>query len=129
LSKIWYDNEYDGAKARTKNLAHYEHIKKVVPKENLLEMELGDGWEPLCNFLGVPIPEVPYPCSNDSEVFQGRHRLGKSLLVQFLVAIIFMIFITVTAPMQALELYGRDPGLFTAYLMLGERLAFSFIIL
>ena len=26
---------------------HNAHIKKVVPKERLLEMDLQDGWEPL----------------------------------------------------------------------------------
>ena len=120
LSTIWYDNEYDCAKARIRHLKHYEHIRKVAPKENLLEMELGDGWEPLCSFLGVPIPEVSYPHSNDSEVFQNRHRLGKGLLVQLVVAIIFMILISITVPMQAKDLYGRDPKLFMSYLRLCE---------
>jgi hypothetical protein len=120
LSRIWYDNEYDGAKARIQYLEHYEHIRKIVPRENLLEMELGDGWEPLCNFLGVPVPKVPYPRSNDSEVFQNRHRVGKSLLVQFIVAIVSMILISVFVPMQARGLYVRDPQLFLAYLRLRE---------
>lgn len=120
LSKIWYNNEYDGTKARIKYMTHYEHIRDIVPKENLLEMELGDGWEPLCNFLGVPVPEVPYPCSNDSEVFQNRHRVGKSLLIQFIFAIVFIIAISVSVPMQASELYARDPEQFLLHLKLSE---------
>jgi hypothetical protein len=33
---------------------------------DLLEMNLsqGDGWAPLCEFLGAPIPDVPFPASN-----------------------------------------------------------------
>jgi hypothetical protein len=118
LSTIWYDNEYDGPKARARHLEHYQHIRQVVPKENLLEMELGDGWEPLCQFLGVPVPDVPYPHSNDSKVFQNRHRLGKSLLVQLVVGIILMAFIAATVPMQAQDIYRRDPELFLSYVRL-----------
>jgi hypothetical protein len=34
--------------------------------ETLLEMNLsrGDGWDPLCAFLGVPVPEQPFPATN-----------------------------------------------------------------
>ncbi|KAG1448562.1 hypothetical protein G6F46_009427 [Rhizopus delemar] len=48
---------------------HIEHIKKVVKPENLLIMELGDGWEKLCKFLGKPIPQIPYPHSNKRDNF------------------------------------------------------------
>jgi len=27
---------------------------------------LGDGWEPLCAHLGVPVPDQPYPQSNST---------------------------------------------------------------
>lgn len=37
-----------------------------MPKERLLVMQLGDGWEPLCRFLGKPIPDEPFPRANDS---------------------------------------------------------------
>lgn len=35
-------------------------ILDVVPKERLLVMNLGDGWEPLCEFLNKPVPFEPY---------------------------------------------------------------------
>jgi hypothetical protein len=41
-----------------------------VPKENLLVMELGEGWERLCAFLGKPIPYVPYPNLNNPKELQ-----------------------------------------------------------
>jgi hypothetical protein len=40
-------------------------IKENVPKERLLVMRLGDGWEPLCKFLGKPVPDEPFPWAND----------------------------------------------------------------
>jgi hypothetical protein len=39
----------------------------VVPR--LLELRLGDGWEPLCAFLGVPVPGKPYPRVNNTNEF------------------------------------------------------------
>ena len=47
-------------------LASWEmKVIDAVPAEKLLVYRLGDGWEPLCNFLGVPVPDVPYPHEND----------------------------------------------------------------
>ena len=42
-------------------------VRSVVPPEKLLEMELGDGWAPLCKFLKVPVPDGPLPRANDTE--------------------------------------------------------------
>jgi len=45
---------------------YHAYVREVVPKEKLLEMRLGEGWEPLCKFLGVPVPDQPFPRANDS---------------------------------------------------------------
>lgn len=45
--------------------AHEDKVRSLVPKEQLLEMDLNDGWEPLCKFLGVPVPNEPFPRAND----------------------------------------------------------------
>lgn len=37
-----------------------------MPKDQLLEMDLSEGWEPLCKFLGVPVPDEPFPRANDA---------------------------------------------------------------
>lgn len=33
-----------------------EHVKATVPSDRLLVYRIGDGWEPLCHFLGVDVP-------------------------------------------------------------------------
>ncbi|OAX81408.1 hypothetical protein ACJ72_04253 [Emergomyces africanus] len=50
---------------------HYDKIRRLVPKERLLEYKLGSGWQPLCEFLGkeVPGPEVEFPFLNESAEF------------------------------------------------------------
>ncbi|MFC6839613.1 sulfotransferase family protein [Xanthomonas theicola] len=32
-----------------------------VPKERLLVLTADEGWDRLCGFLGLPVPQVPYP--------------------------------------------------------------------
>ena len=43
-----------------------EEVKRTVPEEKLLVFNVKEGWEPLCKFLNVPIPEGPFPHTNDS---------------------------------------------------------------
>jgi Sulfotransferase domain len=57
-------------KARKAYRDHYALVRRVTPKERLLEYRLGDGWEPLCEFLDKPMPDVPFPRVNDSEALQ-----------------------------------------------------------
>ena len=37
---------------------------QVVPKNQLLLFKLSDGWEPLCEFLGKPVPKEDFPHRN-----------------------------------------------------------------
>lgn len=48
-----------------------------MPKERLLDYELGLGWKPLCDFLGKDIPRKPFPHLNEVKEFQDAldHRV------------------------------------------------------
>lgn len=49
---------------------HYDHIRKRCGGPGrLLEYEVKQGWEPLCKFLQVPIPEQDFPAGNDPDDF------------------------------------------------------------
>ena len=61
--------------ARQKYLEHYEHVRRVVPKENLLEFRSEDGFGPLCAFLGDEVPSFKYPNTNDSDSFVWYHAM------------------------------------------------------
>lgn len=43
-----------------------------VPADRLLVWSVAEGWEPLCEFLDLPVPEVPFPRLNDSTQFAER---------------------------------------------------------
>ncbi|KAG4435468.1 hypothetical protein IFR05_009040 [Cadophora sp. M221] len=54
---------------------HYNEVRSLVPKENLLEFRVQDGWEPLCKFLGQPVPMgSKFPNTNDNRDFVSRSR-------------------------------------------------------
>lgn len=44
-------------------------VRRAIPAGRLLEWSPKDGWEPLCRFLEVPVPDVPLPFVNDTEAF------------------------------------------------------------
>ena len=44
-------------------------VKAEIPASRLLVHTAKDGWEPLCAFLGVPVPATPYPRTNSKEEF------------------------------------------------------------
>lgn len=54
---------------------HVARVKTVVPPERLLIHAPQDGWEPLCAFLGKPVPAEPYPHANESAELKRMIRI------------------------------------------------------
>lgn len=106
---------------------HYNMIRGLVPKENLLEWTVGDGWEPLCKvcsglmsmltcidlvqFLGKEVPNEPFPRVNDAAGFDARerqwHKKNSAALVTNLA-----IFCSVVAVGAAALSYRRSGRIF-----------------
>ncbi len=59
---------------------HTEAVKQHVPPEKLLIFQVKEGWEPLCAFLNVPIPDVPFPHVNDREMILWRFKMLRRTL-------------------------------------------------
>lgn len=53
-------------RARSVYETYYRDVRAAVPEERKLEYRIGDGWEPLCRFLDVDVPDVPFPMDNHS---------------------------------------------------------------
>jgi len=53
---------------------HNESVKAYVAPERLVIWNAKDGWAPLCNALGVPIPDEPFPKTNTRAEFIQRIR-------------------------------------------------------
>ncbi|MCB9591127.1 MAG: sulfotransferase family protein [Sandaracinaceae bacterium] len=53
---------------------HYEHVRRTAPADRLVEWTARDGWGPICEALGVAIPDAPFPRSNTREDWRAREK-------------------------------------------------------
>jgi hypothetical protein len=53
--------------------AHYAAVRATVPAERLLEWSPADGWAPICERLGLPVPAEPFPRLNTREDWATAH--------------------------------------------------------
>ncbi|WP_273184117.1 sulfotransferase family protein [Hyphomonas adhaerens] len=72
VSKV-LERSFDGAKTKEELIevfnAHEAAVKAAIPADRLLVHSAKDGWDPLCAFLGMPVPEGDYPRTNSKEEF------------------------------------------------------------
>eukprot|EP00605_Chrysophyceae_sp_TOSAG23-4_P000874 GSChrysophyteH1.ASY1.ANO1.965.1 assembled CDS len=74
MKKVWDDKVFRGDYSSAGLSTCFENWNASVindcPVDRLLVFEAKDGWEPLCSFLGVPVPNCPYPHVNDTSEFK-----------------------------------------------------------
>jgi hypothetical protein len=57
-------------------IAHNEAVQSAIPAEQLLIFDVKEGWQPLCEFLGVPVPAGDLPRSNSRTEFWDLVEVG-----------------------------------------------------
>jgi Sulfotransferase domain len=55
-------------------VSHNDAVRRAIPPERLLEWTPADGWGPICERLGLDVPDDPFPKTNDTK--QWRADLG-----------------------------------------------------
>lgn len=64
---------------KTAAIAAYERhnadVRATADPARLVEWQPGDGWEPICAALGVPVPEAPFPHLNTKDDFRAMTGL------------------------------------------------------
>jgi len=50
--------------------AHENSVITSMPPDELLVYDVAEGWESLCAFLGVPVPDQPFPNTNTTADFR-----------------------------------------------------------
>jgi hypothetical protein len=48
-------------------------VQQTLPADRLLTYDVAQGWEPLCAFLGVPVPDEPFPRINAQQELLATH--------------------------------------------------------
>jgi hypothetical protein len=49
--------------------AHNAAVSAAVPAGKLLVYDVVSGWDPLCEFLGLAVPDRPFPRANSGDGF------------------------------------------------------------
>jgi len=93
---------------RSRYRQHNQYVKSVVPKTQLLQYHPSDGWEKLCNFLGTPVPDTPFPHVNkggtvihDTIVFtptfqqMKRETFVNLTIVSFIIVVLILKFLDI----------------------------------
>lgn len=55
---------------------HNTAVREGVPEGKLLVFDAKQGWAPLCAFLGVPVPDAPFPSVNTTDDFRKMIGIG-----------------------------------------------------
>ena len=73
LTPFYIDDTFGGLPDRGMAIEAYRRnnamVREVIPADRLLVFTPSDGWEPLCAFLGDPVPKAPFPKSNARDEF------------------------------------------------------------
>lgn len=77
IYEVIWDGVFDGRMddkdhVIARYLAHNQGVRQRAPADRLLIFDPAAGWPPLCEFLGCPQPDEPYPKTNTTAEFQKR---------------------------------------------------------
>lgn len=100
--------------AKKRFRAHNAHVLENSPKDQLLEYTVSEGWEPLCKFLGVGVPNAMFPSIEDSNrmakerlkensVLKRAKREQKITIALFGAAAAFVVYKLVKDPPSVVE--------------------------
>merc|ERR1719245_1234564 len=64
MSPDYYWNVPNKMLATKRYREHNVYVKTVCPKDKLLVFNIKDGWDPVCKFLGLEKPDIPWPNEN-----------------------------------------------------------------
>ncbi|KDA41575.1 sulfotransferase family protein [Frankia sp. B2] len=53
---------------------HNAAVQREISADRLLVFDVAQGWGPLCDFLGVPVPGEQFPRLNNREAYAAKHR-------------------------------------------------------
>jgi hypothetical protein len=72
ITRTGFPEDMDQEQLARAYVAHNEAVKATIPSRQLLVFQVKDGWAPLCDFLGVAVPDEDFPRTNDRAEFWDR---------------------------------------------------------
>lgn len=74
IEKNTFHGDFSEANAIATFERHNDEVRRLIPPERLLVYEVTQGWQPLCAFLGLPVPDAPFPRTNARDEFWASTR-------------------------------------------------------
>ncbi len=76
LFGVIFEGVFNDVDDRAQVIAGYERwlseVRRHIEPDRLVEWMPGDGWEPLCSALGLPVPNRPFPHENSTASYVAR---------------------------------------------------------
>lgn len=89
MEEMWHQSGLipDGADTDSESMRRAmerfnDEVQETIPADRLLVWSVSEGWDQLCKFLEVPIPDTPFPHLNDSKEFAERVIDGALIALQ-----------------------------------------------
>ncbi len=76
----------------------YEDVRRTIPKDQLLEFSVKDGWDPLCKFLGVSVPDISFPKMDNHSTIEVKffHAMLRVAMFVSIIIVLADIYVVVT---------------------------------
>ena len=71
-ARVYPEGVSDPRATQRRFLEHNARVKAEVPPRRLLLWQVKDGWGPICEALGLPVPDEPFPHVNTTKEFKAR---------------------------------------------------------
>jgi len=71
LKNTFTENWQNETEAKRAYEQHNADVRASVPAGQLIDYRPGDGWEPICEKLGLPVPSDPFPHVNTTDEFRA----------------------------------------------------------
>ena len=102
-----YDLEHDSGTSKTMYEEWNAEVIRTIPKDQLLVFNPKQGWQPLCSFLGITVPDQPFPKVNDGDTWRG-HNAGLPKLLSVFALFTLVKYLSIFLVVCAIVLYlGR----------------------
>ncbi len=69
VAQIFHDRMSERDHATRVFREHIAAVQAEIAPDRLLTLDMHEGWAPLCAFLGVAVPDMPFPKTNSSKAF------------------------------------------------------------
>ena len=76
LTKQFTKNWQNESEAKQAFEKHNADVRASVPADRLIDYRPGDGWAPICDKLGLPVPAEPFPHVNTTDEFRAMTGLA-----------------------------------------------------